>query len=120
MSTSAVIEPPMIPAMPLVDTPLPTTHAVEAVPAEMQVPRGPTARRGNNLAAAVLLLAVEDYRNAGGENHTSARKFLYPQTPAAKEHLAAICGMMNGITIGNLREALDRLRPIWDAERKKG
>jgi hypothetical protein len=81
-------------------------------------PRAPTSRSGNNLAAAILWLAVEDFRFGNRENHETARKFLYPEIPAAREHLAGVCGMMNDLSFQALRESLDRLRPQWDANRK--
>jgi hypothetical protein len=132
MATAVVFE-SLTPAVPLIaETPV-TTHlpvsrwdamaqrvdaAVEAEQDTEPVPMGPTARNGNNLAAAVLLLAVEDYQRGNTVDHESARKFLYPELPAAKEHLEAIVGLMNGLSITALREGLDRMRDTWLAERK--
>jgi hypothetical protein len=65
------------------------------------------------------MLAVEDYQHGNPENHESARKFLYPEISVAEEHLAEIVGLMNGLSIVALREALDRLRPQWNAARKR-
>lgn len=102
----------------LTPTPLPLDdEAPEATDTE-SAPRGPTARSGNSLAAAVLLLAVEDYQQGNELNHDTARKFLYPENEAAKDHLALIVGLMDGLSIGTLRQALDRMRDHWLTERR--
>lgn len=117
MATAVVLESPTTPAIwPIAETP---TTVVEDPETPKPAPeRGPTARSGNNLAAAILLLAVEDYQHGTPVNHESARKFLFPEIPAAEDHLEAIVGLMNGIAIRNLRAALDRMRPHWDAARQ--
>lgn len=101
------------------------SSAAVAVPVEESDPEGEEpakketmGRSGNSLAAAILWLAVEDFRFGNRETHETARKFLYPEIPAAKEHLAAVCGMMNDLSFRALREALDRMRPQWDGERQ--
>jgi hypothetical protein len=114
MATAAVIESPTIPAMPMDAWNQAPSADIESSPL-----RGPTARSGNNLAAAILWLAVEDYQHGNPENRQSARKFLYPEIPGAREHLAGVCGMMNDLSFQALREALDRMRPHWDAKRKR-
>jgi hypothetical protein len=79
----------------------------------------PSARGGRNLAAAILLLAIQDYQFGSPHDHDSAASFLYPEIPATKAHLEAICNLMSGLAIGTLREALDRMRPHWDVARQQ-
>lgn len=74
-----------------------------------------------SLGAAVILAAVDDYKNLQGSEHTSAAAFLFPAAndPAMREHLAWAVSDSPGINADWLRENLDRCRPTWDAQRAK-
>jgi hypothetical protein len=84
----------------------------DKAPAERKIP----ARRAN-LGDSILLSAVEDYMGDNERNHLSAAKLLYPTDPYYVEHLRWVCGLTS-LPMHHLRATLDRLRPIWNAERR--
>ncbi len=70
-----------------------------------------------NLGSAIFLAAIEDYRSICDELHESARRFLYPRTPAWQEQYDWAVALAEGLDPGWLRDALDRLRDQWDGQR---
>jgi hypothetical protein len=81
----------------------------------------PAGRRRNiraNLGDSMLLSAVQDYMGADERNHLSAKMLLFPTDPHYAHHLRWVCGFTD-FPLHYLRVTLDRLRPLWDAERKR-
>jgi hypothetical protein len=95
---------------------LATAALVEGVDLDEDRSPGWTPPRAN-LGAAILLSAVEDYRDGNLQNHNSAKLFLYPQHERYENHLAWAAGYTEW-TMVHLRATLDRERPQWDAARK--
>ena len=93
------------------------TTVAEAIEGD-ELPNLMKQAKRSNLGASILLLAVEDYRGADERNHLSAAKLLYPTDPDYAAHLQWVCGM-TGFPMHYLRATLDRLRPQWNAERKR-
>lgn len=79
--------------------------------------RKPIALKSRNLGSAIFLVAIEDYRSLRAEPHQSAAQFLYPATPEAQERYDWAMGLVEGLDPAWLRDALDRFRRTWDAQR---
>jgi hypothetical protein len=89
---------------------------------EMYVTRGihpEPASPKNNLGAAIVQTAINDYRNPTPGVHEHAREFLYPRSKEAREHFAWVLALAPGVDPRWLREMLDKRRPRWDAQRWK-
>ena len=71
-------------------------------------------RKRSNLGTAILLAAVLDYRSLHEEVHRDAARFLYPQTPEARDHYAWVVSLAEGLNPAWLRSSLDRSRAKWD------
>lgn len=81
----------------------------------------PVGRRRNiraNLGDSILLSAVQDYMGADERHHLSASTLLFPADRDHAEHLRWVCGLTD-FPMHYLRVTLDRLRPQWDANRKR-
>jgi hypothetical protein len=138
MATSAVMEPPMIPAIPMLLEPIEdvslsiprpqsrgdvlwgkqTPAVEESAPESVGATERKIPERRSNLGYSILLSAVEDYIGADQRNHRSARLLLYPADEQYAQHLQWVVGMTD-LSMTYLRATLDRLRPQWDAERKR-
>jgi hypothetical protein len=137
MATSAVIEPPTIPAMPPIQDAPPitptcrpesrwdaswgkqaTTDVDEAEEGDDKLAERKIPERRANLGYCILLSAVEDYRRAIGKDFESAQLFLYPDREAYRAQLRWAIGLA-GLSEYHTRKTLDHLRKRWDAERKK-
>ncbi len=77
-----------------------------------------TAKR-SNLGLGILVSAIEDFRTGNGPARASAEAFLWPPNVAFAEHLDWAISMAD-IDGTWLRVALERMRPQWDAERRRG
>jgi hypothetical protein len=110
MSTAALIEPLAIPAM---------LFAVADMGNDGPATERKLPERRSNLGYCILLSAVEDYMGGDQRNHRSARLLLYPADEQYAQHLQWVVGMTD-LSMTYLRATLDRLRPQWDAERRKG
>lgn len=84
-----------------------------------EVQRGPVKRA--TLGLSMILLAIQDYRTAPGGSweFRTARAFLFPfkADREYRDHFDWVIAMAPGIDADWLREKLDRVRPLWDAER---
>ena len=81
--------------------------------------RPPPTGRKRDLGGAILLAAIDDYRSTNEEVHRDAQQFLYPQTEEWRNHYDWAVGLAGGVNAAWMRDALDRLRPQWDAERDR-
>lgn len=70
-----------------------------------------------NLGCAVLAAAISDYQGSNDHLHTSARKFLFPQTQEHQKHFDWAVALADGVDRTWLREALDHARIGWDITR---
>jgi hypothetical protein len=77
----------------------------------------PPRTKARSLGAAILLVAIEDYRSLDAFEHQSAERFLYPQTCAWQERYDWVVALTEGLNPAWLREALDRLKIEWDQQR---
>lgn len=97
--------------------------AVQQLPPPTRMPEGFAPRpqahigRRQNLGIAILLTAIQDYRSLDPELHENAAEFLFPRARACKEHYAWVVGLAEGVNSAWIRNALDRARKFWDAER---
>jgi hypothetical protein len=82
-------------------------------PKERKIPE-----RFPNLGASILLQAIEDYCGRDEREHRSAALFLFPTTRAYENRLAWAVGQTE-LALHPTRRALEALRGVWDAERKK-
>lgn len=73
--------------------------------------------RVRNLGAAILLVAVQDYRCTDEEQHQDAAAFLYP-SPESQAHYDWVVSL-HGLDPAWLRERLDSSRLKWDAQRAR-
>lgn len=80
------------------------------------LPPSSTGRK-RDLGGAILLAAIDDYRSMDEETHKDAQQFLYPQSEEWRDHYDWVVGLAEGVNGAWLRDALDRFRPQWDAER---
>jgi hypothetical protein len=76
--------------------------------------------RTRQLGGAILMAAIADYRSSDELAHQDAAQFLYPQTRACKAHYDWVVAMTDGVDAAWLRDALDRSRFKWDAQREAG
>ncbi len=72
-----------------------------------------------NLGTSILLSAIEDFRTGNNSARASAEAFLWPSSIAFAEHFDWVVSMSD-IDGTWLRVALERMRPQWDAERRRG
>ncbi len=77
----------------------------------------PARPRVRNLGAAILLIAVRDYRSMDEERHKDAEQFLYPLTPESQSHYDWVVSLDDGLKASWLRDLLDRSRNKWDWQR---
>lgn len=77
----------------------------------------PSLARKRDLGGAILLAAIDDYRSMDEEVHLDAKRFLYPQTADWRDQYEWAVGLTEGVNAAWLRDALDRLKPRWDADR---
>jgi hypothetical protein len=78
-----------------------------------------TPERRANLGFCILLAAVDDYRGSNEREHRSAALFLFPINEDYRAQLRWAIGLA-GMSEFHTRKTLDRRRPRWDAERKRG
>jgi hypothetical protein len=71
----------------------------------------------SNLGAAILLVAVQDYRSLNEEAHKDAERFLYPRTQECQDHYDWVVSLADGLDPAWLRDSLDRSRSKWDWQR---
>jgi hypothetical protein len=106
-------------AIPVLEVP-PPMEALAVDPSGDEAPGKPRGRHHlGALAASILWSAVVDYRSTDRPRHLDAKRFLYPTEQAYREHLEMICLLADYWPMARLRQNLDRLRPIWNAERKR-
>lgn len=74
--------------------------------------------RVRNLGSAVLIAAIQDYRSRDIEVHRSAVRFLYPETEQERRHFDWAVRMADDLNQAWFREALDKSRLKWDAQRR--
>jgi hypothetical protein len=77
----------------------------------------PSQAKKRSLGGAIFLAAIADYRGTDEQEHNSAKRFLYPQTRKWQEHHDWAVELAEGMNPAWLREALDRFRGKWDAQR---
>jgi hypothetical protein len=77
----------------------------------------PSRARQRSLGGAILLAAIDDYRSLDHEVHNDAQQFLYPQAVAWRDHFDWVVSVADGVNPAWLRDALDRCRGRWDAQR---
>jgi hypothetical protein len=82
------------------------------------IPRGGSASQ-KSLGMEIILTAAADYRIGSVRNRASASAFLFPETGEYRAHLKLICSITN-VDPRWLREELDRARPEWDREWRRG
>ena len=70
-----------------------------------------------NLGAAILLVAVQDYRSLNEDAHKDAERFLFPQTQEYQDHYDWVVSLADGLNPAWLRDSLDRSRSKWDWQR---
>ena len=112
MATSVAIEPLTIPVIPF------AAVAVADLGGDQPATERKLPERRVNLGYAILYSAVFDYMGADVRNHRSAKLLLYPADEQYRQHLQWVVGMTD-FSMTYLRATLDRLRPRWDAERRK-
>ena len=87
---------------------------------QSRLPRRAQANDGSNLGAMILRTAVEDYQRTASDLHDSARKLLFPKTDSWRRHFDWVVAIAApGVNAATMRSRLDKLRPIWDAERSQ-
>jgi hypothetical protein len=74
----------------------------------------PSQIKKRSLGGAIFLAAIADYISTDEEGHTSAKQFLYPQTPSWQEQYDWAIALTEGVNPAWLREALDRFKGKWD------
>jgi hypothetical protein len=79
----------------------------------------PSQTMTRSLGRAIFLVAIADYRGTDEQEHTSAKRFLYPQTREWREHHNWAVESAEGMNPAWLREALDRCKSKWDRERAR-
>lgn len=77
----------------------------------------PSQTKKRSLGGAIFLVAIADYRGTDEQEYRSAKRFLYPQTRKSQEHYDWVVELAEGMNPAWLREALDRFRGEWDAQR---
>lgn len=77
----------------------------------------PSRARRRNLGIAIFLVAIQDYRRMDEQLHQDAEQFLFPVEKDWQEHYGWAMSMADGVNPAWLRDALDRSRGKWDAQR---
>jgi hypothetical protein len=73
-----------------------------------------------SLGAAIILVAINDYRCGVGEDFDSAQEFLYGTTPGPwRDRWNWVLSEAEGIDPAWLRCRLVQFRPTWDRERQR-
>jgi hypothetical protein len=106
------------PAFELDEIPVPEREepAVEPADEEPEERKAPAKRQ--NLGNALILQAIQDYREGSGLDHKSASQFLFPTTAAYRKHFSWAIGL-SSLDEGHTRRRLDELRRVWNANREK-
>jgi hypothetical protein len=88
------------------------TSLPAATPARMA-----TELRGRNLGSAIILAAIKDYQSVQACVHESASSFLFPTSPEWRRRYDWAVALAKGLNPSWLRDALDRNKADWDAQR---
>jgi hypothetical protein len=95
----------------------PDLHFVSTAIETSETPDTTTAMRGRSLGSAIILAAIRAYASQQAEVHESAASFLYPQTCEWRAQYEWAVALADGLNPAWLRDALDRSRRNWDAQR---